>query len=43
LTEKIRIGALDGGANQTLEQMSIFQNKELAHYRNVQMPQGFSD
>ena len=33
------MGAGDGLANQTLEQLSIFQNKEMAHFRNVNVPE----
>lgn len=36
LTAKIQLGVLDGGANQTMEQLSIFQNKEMAQFRNIE-------
>jgi hypothetical protein len=35
LGERLRQGGLDGLADQTMEQLSIFQNKEMVHYRNV--------
>lgn len=35
LQAKLQVGLLDATANQTLEQLSIFQNKEMAQFRGA--------
>lgn len=37
LQAKLQVGLLDATANQTLEQLSIFQNKEMAHFRGTNL------